>query len=1169
MAQHFIKLIVPVDTSSQSSHFIMFSDIKTVNANLKKELFSAENINANDYFASPAQTKIMAAFKTSEINCAEDKYSIAFDIKDIKELENVITFFDSLEINYEIWERSNTKYHSKYFCCAIKKNVPIIPAIEIIYDVLDTLCTDFCPQPKLKVIYDTQEKSYHFYVNILVRSQLIILMRCAFRKKLNELIEIIGDDINADLISDESTFCLIRNNNNEGKLTNYYFWNPEKNTLKLANDLTASSFSIFYNTREQTYFVPDFEDLYYSYFDDEKLSKYYDKIRSAKMRYHSKGNYFMRAGEKINIDLEVSLSIIYGIKSKYYTRPYAIGLAKAFIAAEFDKLAEPIFVKCWKKFGGAYYDENEIKQILGQIKKEHELDMVALTKTQAINYLSTFYDQPHMNMAEPFLEQRLIPRSFIVENIQAHQNGEASIELPAFDKLLGGAHSINALIVKSPMGTGKTKRLIEFIDSLDSSLRIVIVSFRRTFTSEMFNKLSAYKNGVKPRRTFFDYREINGSIQHRNIIVQYETMNRLFLPMYPGRETVFILDEVLMILNQIENMRNRTSNTGDNYVARTQTSIKNWNTFEYFMLNAKYVVALDANADSRAYNLFLHSRRRTKVLVSLQVKKKKLRPILNMAEFHNDKSRQNICEPNINNQKDTSRVLTDCYYQKFGGFLCEIYSAMKNARKKPIVIATNCKSFATAMNYKARNLNNEAVIKFYSQDSSTKDRDDFKNVSEAWVNVDILIYTPTLTAGVSYENERFDKCFSYFINKSCDYLSCSQMLGRVRNLSSGQNHIFINMMSASSSVLLKDIQDSIIARRVICDIITNPLGRPTYINAKGKTKLTYDLYYSIHIANILHFVQSENNFEKLFISVRLESGYFMKWINSKTCDEHKNMEADYKMIVNEIITGERDMLASAIPLDDDEYINCLNTRRTGALSENFKLRFAKTNLAKFYGVSADKINNKFIEIFNKEKVRRQFERLGRLFIPGCKVKDTINNIRAIEHYEINGRGSHTLHRNNSNYDSVFIVIVYQILCLLFGDDKINSAQFLQYWDAADDKDERIECARKATQYITCQQTAALIRSATNFYKCSSDFRYGNFSENMRLLSGIIERCFGAKLKYCAKNNSYKLQPFEGFIYCDEGDKKGYCININFLENGPINTRAKSLVKKSGAKTSRE
>ncbi len=56
---------------------------------------------------------------------------------------------------------------------------------------------------------------------------------------------------------------------------------------------------------------------------------------------------------------------------------------------------------------------------------------------------------------------------------------------------------------------------------------------------------------------------------------------------------------------------------------------------------------------------------------------------------------------------------------------------------------------------------------------------------------DVLIYSPTITAGVSIEVEHYDVLFGIFTDKSCNAYNAAQMLGRVRNISTNSVHLHV------------------------------------------------------------------------------------------------------------------------------------------------------------------------------------------------------------------------------------------------------------------------------------------------------------------------------------------------------------------------------------------
>jgi len=65
-----------------------------------------------------------------------------------------------------------------------------------------------------------------------------------------------------------------------------------------------------------------------------------------------------------------------------------------------------------------------------------------------------------------------------------------------------------------------------------------------------------------------------------------------------------------------------------------------------------------------------------------------------------------------------------------------------------------------------------------------------KYVNEIWKGCDDLIYTPTVEAGVIFDQIHFNKIFGVYSNKSTSPRSFLQMLARIRKTS--DNELIIN-----------------------------------------------------------------------------------------------------------------------------------------------------------------------------------------------------------------------------------------------------------------------------------------------------------------------------------------------------------------------------------------
>jgi len=157
-----------------------------------------------------------------------------------------------------------------------------------------------------------------------------------------------------------------------------------------------------------------------------------------------------------------------------------------------------------------------------------------------------------------------------------------------FDQAKGAAMAPDTLLIKLPMGTGKTKALMNYLtsDQVPKEARVIIISFHKFFTSEL------HKN-IGP--DFVDYQTVDGIINHDKLIVQYESVCRL--KVCDLDKTILILDEAKSILTQTESLQ---ANNGDNVFSR-------WINFDDLIKNLAKVIAMDADTGFRTYDLLASS----------------------------------------------------------------------------------------------------------------------------------------------------------------------------------------------------------------------------------------------------------------------------------------------------------------------------------------------------------------------------------------------------------------------------------------------------------------------------------------------------------------------------------------------------------------------------------
>jgi len=184
-----------------------------------------------------------------------------------------------------------------------------------------------------------------------------------------------------------------------------------------------------------------------------------------------------------------------------------------------------------------------------------------------------------------------IPQAFEKQDIKSRAMTPLN-----FDKAEGADMAPDTLLIKLPMGTGKTKALVEYLnsDQVPKDARVIIISFHKSFTSELLNNISC---------DFVDYQTVDGFINHDK--VQYESVFRLNI--HDLDKTILILDKAEPILTQTESLQ---GNNGNNIFSR-------WVNFDNLIKNLAKVIAMDADTGFRTYDLLASSRKHVQMINNL------------------------------------------------------------------------------------------------------------------------------------------------------------------------------------------------------------------------------------------------------------------------------------------------------------------------------------------------------------------------------------------------------------------------------------------------------------------------------------------------------------------------------------------------------------------------
>lgn len=330
------------------------------------------------------------------------------------------------------------------------------------------------------------------------------------------------------------------------------------------------------------------------------------------------------------------------------------------------------------------------------------------------------------------------------------------------------------LVVQAQMKIGKTNGLKEIISKhfpssdITGESRIVFVSFRQTFAANIKDRF--------PEFTL--YSDVVGPLTHSKLIIQVESLMRI--PMHVGQEPpdLFILDECESIFEQFGSGLHRNQHA-------------NFNIFKWMLANAKHVICMDANITLRTIRLLDRMRGKP-----------------------------------IRLHKNLYKVAKDDHYyfmRDAGAWLHMLDCCVKNGER--VVIPMNINRRAEALFEFLQNRYNghfmddtygtkqtfpaKTVAIYNSKTLPSVKKAHFSDVNQTWAKYDILIYTPTVTAGVSFEKAHYDRMFGWFSDQSCAAETCMQMMGRIRNVKNKQYFIYVDFRHMFFPITIEDIRHAV------------------------------------------------------------------------------------------------------------------------------------------------------------------------------------------------------------------------------------------------------------------------------------------------------------------------------------------------------------------------
>lgn len=511
---------------------------------------------------------------------------------------------------------------------------------------------------------------------------------------------------------------------------------------------------------------------------------------------------------------------------------------------------------------------------------------------------------------------------------------------------------VHTLAILAQMKMGKTKALKRYMEtyfppaSLETKV-IRFITFRQTFS----NSIS------KDFPDFTVYSDIKGDIdtlKHPRVIIQVESLHRIIVNNRYAAEPIdlLVLDEVESVLGQFNSGLHKHFNAA-------------FAVFQWMVMTAKHLVCMDANLSDRTYQML-----------------KTLRPLYQIY-FHWNRF---------------ARASGDNYHftKHHDSWLKRLSDELKSGRK--IVLPTNSLSAAKSYEkYVKEEFPHKKVMLYSSETTVTDKATHFGDVHTYWGDLDVLIFSPTCSAGVSFELKHFDTLFAYFSDVSCDVETCRQMLARVRNIGTSNHYICFKSIGAELPTTTKDIRTQLYNKR-------NGLYREANGNAlsfryepDGNIKFYESDYFGIWLETERITNLSKNRFVKRFVEQVADTGASIYLMENGSPEESKAIHSIHQDIKQKIKTEKYDTVVAAEDITEEEAnsIRLAMTSGNQDIEQPKRVAYDKYQLREAYSWHGKEIDIDFIWKYYDYNVRAVYKNLLRI-TEGKTIEESLELIRRKE-----------------------------------------------------------------------------------------------------------------------------------------------------------------------------
>jgi hypothetical protein len=426
---------------------------------------------------------------------------------------------------------------------------------------------------------------------------------------------------------------------------------------------------------------------------------------------------------------------------------------------------------------------------------------------------------------------------------------------PSFQTEVSRLFGHRTVLIRSPMGTGKSKAYMWYIQSELSKhheLKVLVICSRVTLVASLTSELNNLDLNFKSYSDFDN--QTNEALQMQpRLVIQLDSLPRLV----PTRHIVSVPYDIVILDESESALKHFDAET-----MKRRGVV--WSVFISICRSTPQLLVFDADLGGRTIDII--SSLRSDVTSTIKNPSTLQFTSSDIKIWINDK------------QTDTKTYI---YPDTDSGFHYILWQLLK--QKNNIAIACNCKKKALELEAEIKSRCDVQDILVYHSDSSDQQKQAVGSINESWIKQQVVIFTPTIGAGVDFNPPagHFHYVMAYGIASSNPVREFMQMIGRIRWVK--KNHVIVylpNTRCSSSPFTLESI-----LQQVCNDYyqMHDPFGllEPMRLFLEPNEPLNHitpssfrdQLYTSLYCWNQMESALSESIFPHLFrIAVRNRGG---------------------------------------------------------------------------------------------------------------------------------------------------------------------------------------------------------------------------------------------------------------------------------------------------------